>query len=63
MSTIDAALSFISKYKDDGSRKRFHRFEVEVRYKNGNVIAGKFNDKDGAIDFLRGFEPVVPKVE
>jgi len=63
VATVDDAISFINKYSDKTTSKRLHRFEVEVRYNNGNIIAGSFGDKAGAIEFLRGFQPVLPSAE
>lgn len=63
VTTVGDALAFVSKYADNGRAKPIHRFEIEVRYNNGNVIIGRFNDKDGAMEFLRGFAPVVSNVE
>ncbi len=58
VTAIDDAISFIREYGDPVDLRPFHRFEVEVRYNNGNVIAGKFGEKESAIEFLRGFQPV-----
>jgi hypothetical protein len=55
--SIDQAITIISSY-DKSSRKRpFVRFEIEVRYSNGNDIRGKFHDKMTAISFLRRLLP------
>jgi hypothetical protein len=58
VTTIDEAISFISNYSIQSIAKPLRRFEVEVRYNNGNVIAGRFGDQESAIGFLRGFQPV-----
>ncbi|MEX2092787.1 MAG: hypothetical protein WD971_08930 [Pirellulales bacterium] len=58
VTTVDDAISFISSYPIQSTSKPLHRFEVEVRYNNGNVIAGRFGDQESAIGFLRGFQPV-----
>jgi hypothetical protein len=35
------------------------RYEIQIRYDNGNVIEGRFKDKPSALDFLRSYLPVV----
>ncbi len=35
----------------------FVRYEIEVRYDNGNTLHGRFNDKQSAIDFLFLYKP------
>jgi hypothetical protein len=39
------------------------RYEVEVRYNNGDEVRGQFRDKSAAIEFLRGYQPVLPTTE
>jgi hypothetical protein len=39
------------------------RYEIEVRYNNGDVVRGQFKDKSTAIDFLRGYQPVLPATD
>jgi hypothetical protein len=62
VTTVDDAVSFIEKYSDDGASKPLDRYEIDVRYNNGNIISGKFDDKESVVEFLRAFEPVSPKV-
>jgi hypothetical protein len=64
MATIDDAIQFIESYDAaSGVAKKVERFEIQVRYNNGNLIEGKFKDKAGAIEFLRSYQPVSPRVE
>jgi hypothetical protein len=59
--TVDDAIHFIENYSDDGKGKPVDRYEIEVRYNNGDTIEGKFKNKSSAIEFLRIYE-VPPKV-
>jgi hypothetical protein len=62
LTTIEDAVELIERYSGDGLSKPLQRFEIEVRYNNGNLITGKFGDKSSAIEFLRGFQPTPPAV-
>lgn len=31
-----------------------------MRYNNGDAVHGQFKDKSAAIEFLRGYQPVLP---
>jgi hypothetical protein len=52
------AITAIEKYDATRGSKAFDRFEIEVRYNNGNEISGKFKDKESAIEFLRLYQPL-----
>jgi hypothetical protein len=54
--SIDDAIRFIAAYQDDGRAKPIDRYEIQVRYSNGDQISGSFRDKDGAIEFLRTYQ-------
>lgn len=54
--TIHDAIHFIESYQDDGRPKPIDRYEIQVRYSNGDLISGTFRDKNGAIEFLRTCE-------
>jgi hypothetical protein len=56
--TVDDAIRFIESYDDHGRTKPIERFEIEVRYSNGDTIRGNFRDKAAAIEFLKNYEPV-----
>ena len=60
--TIDDAIQFIESYDDDGKARPVKRYEIEVRYNNGDAIEGRFKDKASAIEFLRSYQPGSPKV-
>lgn len=61
LKTVDEAISFIKKYGEKASDKPVERYEIQVRYNNGNIVEGKFKDKDSAIEFLRAYQPVLPQ--
>ena len=49
--------SNVASNSESGSGRRFERYEIQVRYNNGNLIEGRFKDKASAIEFLRGYQP------
>lgn len=60
VATVPEAISFIEGYLDAaGAGLPVVRYEIEVRYNNGNVIEGKFGDKESAIEFLQTYHPAV----
>lgn len=60
--TVDDAIRFIESYEDDRKAKAVDRYEIEVRYNNGDTIQGKFTNKATAVEFLKSYLPVSPKV-
>jgi hypothetical protein len=57
--TIEEAITFIESYDEDGDSKPVAKYEVGVRYNNGDRIEGQFTDRESAIDFLRSYLPSV----
>ena len=55
-SSIEEAKRYISEYQQSSLVDSFVRYEVNVRYTNGDDIRGAFQDKNGAISFLESFE-------
>jgi regulator of PEP synthase PpsR (kinase-PPPase family) len=55
--TVEAAIEFIEKY-DQGKGKDgdFRKYEVIVRYSNGDKIDASFGEKMGAVAFLKYVE-------
>ena len=41
--------------EDDGRGQPVERYEIEVRYNNGDSIEGRFKDKVSAIEFLLSY--------
>jgi uncharacterized protein YqgV (UPF0045/DUF77 family) len=55
--TVDEAVKLIQSY-DEGMRPSgFERYEIQIRFSNGNEITGKFNDKASAVEFLHMYQP------
>lgn len=55
LTTVTEALQFVESYDDTTSASAFQRFEIQIRYNNGDSIEAKFGEKGSAIGFLRGF--------
>ena len=56
--TIDAAISFVEGYSETNSSPiPVARYEVQIRYNNGDSIKGEFVDKQGVVAFLRTYQP------
>jgi hypothetical protein len=51
---IPEAIAFIESFDESRSVASFIRYEVDVRFSNGDEIRGQFKDKASAIAFLRG---------
>ncbi|HEY7426481.1 MAG TPA: hypothetical protein VH682_19765 [Gemmataceae bacterium] len=52
--TVAEAIDYLQSYEDtQPSRAPAARYEIDVRYNNGDVIHGIFQAKDAAISFLR----------
>lgn len=51
--SVEDAITFIKDYKEDASTCKVIKYEVEIRYNNGDCIRGQFAEKDVAIQFLR----------
>jgi len=54
---IDAAITFIRTYETNDGARAIQRYEIQIRYSNGDVIEGKFADKEAAVEFLEGYRP------
>ena len=54
--SIEEAARFVSEYDESISVSGFVRYELNVRYSNGDEIRGAFRQKEGCIDFLRSLE-------
>lgn len=50
--TITDAVEFIREYNEEKNVTVFVRFEVTVRYNNGDRITGDFSEKQAAVEFL-----------
>lgn len=55
--TITDAIAFVTSYREDRLRDgSFRKYEIIVRYTNGDKIDASFKDKDKAVAFLRYIE-------
>lgn len=54
--TVTHAVRFIERYDERQAVSGFVRYEIRVRYSNGDRIEGEFEGKSAAIQFLRGFQ-------
>lgn len=51
--SIEETIQFIERYDETPRLETFERYEIEVRYVNGDFIKANFQDKTKAIAFLR----------
>lgn len=51
---VREAIAFIETFDESKPCEPFTRYEVGVRYSNGDEIRGQFKDKSAAVAFLRG---------
>ncbi|MBX9790931.1 MAG: hypothetical protein K2Y37_18590 [Pirellulales bacterium] len=58
--TIDDAIRLVTAYSGDGRQMPIERFEIEIRFNNGDSVRGSFSDKSAAIEFLKSYQPVLP---
>jgi hypothetical protein len=56
------AIAFIKSLDESRPYALNARYEVGLRYINGDEIRGQFKDKALAIEFLKTYQPVSPKV-
>ena len=56
--TVDDAIRFVEGYSEMGTAsKLIAKYEIQIRYDNGDSIEGEFVDKDRAVAFLRTYLP------
>jgi len=60
--SVEAALASIQALAQLKGGAEFVRYEIEVRYDNGNTVRGSFSDKESAIEFLTLYKPIPPTV-
>jgi len=56
LGTVSAALEFLDSYRQAKSPSPVLRYEVIVRYTNGDQVQGTFGQKSEAVDFLKQFQ-------
>lgn len=56
--SIDQAIAYIESYdEDDEGSKPVAKYEILIRYSNGDRIEAQFADKARSIQFLRSYQP------
>lgn len=56
LGNVTEAIEFIEEFDESLPCKSFTRYEVGVRYSNGDEIRGQFKDKMAAVAFLHGMQ-------
>jgi hypothetical protein len=56
--TVVAAIRFIEDYQEKAGEQPIQRYEIRIRYNNGDSIEATFRDKADAVTFLRTYQPV-----
>jgi hypothetical protein len=51
--SLDEAIHYLDSYRETRRAFGFLRYELNVRYSNGDEIRGTFEDKSAAVEFLR----------
>jgi len=57
LNSVQEAITFIENHDENRGSNTLARYEVEIRFNNGDHIRGYFADKRNATDFLRPFLP------
>lgn len=57
LDSIREAIAFIEKYNESKGSAKIVRYEVEIRYNNGDRIVGQFVGREETIKFLRTYQP------
>ena len=55
---VEEAIAFIESYDEDHGSKPIMKYEIEIRYSNGDRINGQFANKEDALQFLRTYQPL-----
>ena len=53
--SLDEALDFIKRYDEGATNAKLVKYEVHVRFVNGDKIVGEFGARAEALDFLGSF--------
>ncbi|MEW6533924.1 MAG: hypothetical protein AB1473_24060 [Thermodesulfobacteriota bacterium] len=54
--SIEEAIKFIVGYDEAANSHPVLRYEISVKYNNGDAIVAQFNDKEDGVEFLRQFQ-------
>jgi hypothetical protein len=58
--SLEEAIEFVENYDEVNASMMLVRYEIEIHYSNGDSINGKFEHRDGAIQFLRKYKILHP---
>ena len=56
--TVADAIKFVEAYNENAATQPIQRYEIRVRYNNGDSVEATFQDKGDAVTFLRTYQPV-----
>jgi hypothetical protein len=56
--TVQDAIGFVQQYDELGNQQPLVKYEIHIRYNNGDSIDGRFADKESAIAFLSTYQPL-----
>ncbi len=56
LTSVGEAIAFIENYVEKDNFQPVVKYEVEIRYNNGDRIEAQFTDKETAIRFLRSYQ-------
>jgi len=54
--SVASAIQFIQDYEEDNAEYPFVKYEIQIRYNNGDKIDGQFQDKRDSLEFLQTFD-------
>lgn len=54
--TVDEAVTFVDGYDETAATGRLVKYEVLIRYDNGDKIEAQFQDKATTVEFLRAYQ-------
>jgi len=57
LKSIEDAINFVEEYDEADGSMPVEKYEVQIRYNNGDRIEGEFRDKDSAVRFLMSYLP------
>jgi hypothetical protein len=54
--TIPEAVAYIDRYDETAATGPLVKYEILIRYDNGDKIDGEFHDKAAAVEFLQAYQ-------
>ncbi|HUE16879.1 MAG TPA: hypothetical protein VMR25_22070 [Planctomycetaceae bacterium] len=54
--SVQDAIGVVEKYDESAQPGPLVKYEIQIRYSNGDKVDGDFHDKDAALDFLRTYQ-------